>query len=756
MPSVTLFVVLALCLQLSHCFDTGPHSDLTADALGQAGFNRDMIRIAQFMNYAVDLYGEDPMQDLANKWFSEKITYKGFASIRNNFNIAHFDNLPATDFVSANVKNFYINVENIVGAICDGSTVDQAMEARIKTEEVEEYALAIKDKYFQLTALLGMTLHAMQDFYTHSNFVDADPKPSANCDYYESIYNPWDRPLTTKNGTFRLMTGVWGDAVLASMSKLATSKDTAEKYKGFRVHGNPKDADNAANMKKLHKANKIKDDSESGIEMAAAGSYNVEGKYPIGLNKDSPTRPDFDRAYLKGMTGSQEWIETILEFVTKSQKCRAANVNADTFKKWSFKTAWKELLNKGFDANKKKHDGFFQLKGFQEIKTAEIENQITAGLRVGMANMYKMSAFIAPPGQNGHWRGWGSGYLGHFIARSKTHYSWIKAEGDGHLIHKILRYTRLNEMISANMQDVMTKGAENKTHILKANALSMSAISALPTLLDGDIIAAAIPGDKEILTIQAEYARFPHIPSVSTALFTQVGITWDMVVRNGASRGFYVGGPFVKNGASMIRESEGTRDDLKHWRQIVQIQAGSEAEVHFRGNMVFDGKDDKTWDFCTKRTTISGDKENPCVKGSVPLKDLPDAGRAFDIETYASYGLAAYQEEKSVLRFFVQRVGGVVKVSYIDASETRRELAPKNISSEGGLFSFVETADGKKYGVEFRISIKTLCPLQKPRPAARAMLSQGSVRHQKFAKRMSVVDAEVVPTNDDEIFVSEN
>jgi hypothetical protein len=150
------------------------------------------------------------------------------------------------------------------------------------------------------------------------------------------------------------------------------------------------------------------------------------------------------------------------------------------------------------------------------------------------------------------------------------------------------------------------------------------------------------------------------------------------------------------------------------------------------------------------------DREDPCVKGSVPLKDLPDAGRAFDIETYASYGLAAYQEEKSVLRFFVQRVGGVVKVSYIDASETRRELAPKNINSEGGLFSFVETADGKKYGVEFRISIKTLCPLQKPRPAARAMLSQGSVRHQKFAKRMSVVDAEVVPTNDDEIFVSEN
>jgi hypothetical protein len=79
-----------------------------------------------------------------------------------------------------------------------------------------------------------------------------------------------------------------------------------------------------------------------------------------------------------------------------------------------------------------------------------------------------------------------------------------------------------------------------------------------------------------------------------------------MVVRNGASRGFYVGAPFVKNGASMIRESEGTRDDLKHWRQIVQIQAGSEAEVHFRGNMVFDGKDDKTWDFCTKRTTILG------------------------------------------------------------------------------------------------------------------------------------------------------
>lgn len=115
-------------------FDTGHHADLTHEVMAEQGFNQTAIEVAQVENWLVDYYSSQPI-----------------AGLKEDLERLHFDNL----FTEVKVKNAWDNL-----AVNTQRAVQQAAR--------EQNALKI-------VALFGISLHAVQDFYTHSNWAALHP-----------------------------------------------------------------------------------------------------------------------------------------------------------------------------------------------------------------------------------------------------------------------------------------------------------------------------------------------------------------------------------------------------------------------------------------------------------------------------------------------------------------------------------------------------------------------------------------------------
>src|SRR5262245_10306771 len=105
-------------------FDTGHHHDLTASAMKSLGFNATAIKTAQLENWLVDYYSSQPL-----------------AGLEEDLKKLHFDNLEDSARVSVYWKRFKVNAKAAFEkAAADGDAL-------------------------RIVALLGMSLHAVQDFY---------------------------------------------------------------------------------------------------------------------------------------------------------------------------------------------------------------------------------------------------------------------------------------------------------------------------------------------------------------------------------------------------------------------------------------------------------------------------------------------------------------------------------------------------------------------------------------------------------------
>ena len=134
-----LGVSAAVCVILLNCnafaFDTGHHFDLTRDALLEAGFGDEAIKSAQIVNWLTDYYSEQP-----------------FVKLRDQLKHLHFDNLGDYDAVARYWGRLTANTRTAIA---------QA---------------AIEGKTLEVIGLLGISLHAVQDFYSHSNWAETFPK----------------------------------------------------------------------------------------------------------------------------------------------------------------------------------------------------------------------------------------------------------------------------------------------------------------------------------------------------------------------------------------------------------------------------------------------------------------------------------------------------------------------------------------------------------------------------------------------------
>jgi hypothetical protein len=118
-------------------FDTGHHADLVASVMRERGFSEAAIRGTQVANWCTDYFSVSPTSRDALETELPKL---------------HFDNLYDTD----DVAEYW------------GRLVDNARAATARAAESED-PLAV-------LTIMGLFLHAVQDFYSHANWVETHPR----------------------------------------------------------------------------------------------------------------------------------------------------------------------------------------------------------------------------------------------------------------------------------------------------------------------------------------------------------------------------------------------------------------------------------------------------------------------------------------------------------------------------------------------------------------------------------------------------
>ncbi len=243
----SLLLMIVLASNFVFAFDTSSHYDLTRAVLFEHSFGDDPIKIAQVENWLTDYYSSSPTISKSKRAQLEKL---------------HFDNL----YTTAEVKNYWAQFIN---------NVKNAAQKAARDED----GLA-------LLTTLGMSLHAVQDFYTHSNWVETHPRAAGGAYRTETFLSS---PLPTD-----LFTG---------------------KYPADRLLG------------------------PSGASLPA--NAEIHGDYQTGLNHDSPVRPRWDEAYVFAYAASHELVEMVEKWSEETrpgfwQRVRQFAVSTEDQKKLEF------------------------------------------------------------------------------------------------------------------------------------------------------------------------------------------------------------------------------------------------------------------------------------------------------------------------------------------------------------------------------------------------------------------------------------
>ena len=151
--------------QSAVAFDTGPHFDMTRDALTTEGFGDKAIQIAQVNNWFVDFYEN-----------SEKIPQSGHTGIGRRlvggglFSREHWDQ----QVVSAADRSHFDETD---GGYSNTSAITNEWDRLSRATRALAIEARDRNDPLQLLTALGISLHEVQDFYTHSNWVEPTGDP---------------------------------------------------------------------------------------------------------------------------------------------------------------------------------------------------------------------------------------------------------------------------------------------------------------------------------------------------------------------------------------------------------------------------------------------------------------------------------------------------------------------------------------------------------------------------------------------------
>jgi hypothetical protein len=220
-------LVLVVWLIAGHCFafDTGSHSDMTRTVLREHSFDGDSIKVVQVENWLTDYYSNSPTYSRERRAVLEKL---------------HFDNL----FTTAQVDDYWAFLTNNLKTAAENA--------------------AREDDKLEMLVIIGIGLHAVQDFYAHSNWIETHPRTGAE-PYRSDTY-------LGSNATSPI-----------AVTAIHTGKYPADRTSGPWKAPIPLDAE-------LH------------------------GGYDAGLNHDSPIRPLWDEAYIFAYCASHELIDAFAKW----------------------------------------------------------------------------------------------------------------------------------------------------------------------------------------------------------------------------------------------------------------------------------------------------------------------------------------------------------------------------------------------------------------------------------------------------------
>jgi hypothetical protein len=160
MAVASLAATLALAAAApAFAYDTGPHFEITEDAMTAEGFGTDAVGVAQVNNWFVDFYenaGKNPFSGHGGFWkrlAAGAIQTEGWADdVIAAAERSHFDSSTSTLFNTVGVSNEWDRLRRAVWTL--------VREARAENDPAK------------LLTVLGMSLHQVQDFYTHTNWIE--------------------------------------------------------------------------------------------------------------------------------------------------------------------------------------------------------------------------------------------------------------------------------------------------------------------------------------------------------------------------------------------------------------------------------------------------------------------------------------------------------------------------------------------------------------------------------------------------------
>ncbi len=237
-------------------FDSEPHGDITVDALQAEGFGLPAAKVAWVANYFVDFYSQ-----ASNNPYSGHATKK-VAAAAQPIDPFEYENWSPAVMHAAAFSHF--DGTDRPGGFPDTAAVTAEWDRlRRATFNLVRAAKANRSE-LDLLETIGMSLHQLQDFYAHGNWVerpgDRGSEPG------------WDPVVEGSVPT-------WFDVPPERRGDAYTSAST-----GHRNHG----------------------------------TWQQDGNLNLlnGLNKDWPGRPRYTEAYMTSYFATRQWVQAIRSWLS--------------------------------------------------------------------------------------------------------------------------------------------------------------------------------------------------------------------------------------------------------------------------------------------------------------------------------------------------------------------------------------------------------------------------------------------------------
>ncbi len=199
MKKIILFFLCMYSIQAT-AFDTWWHAECTRKAMVANGFSGDARLATQVSNYITDFMA---VLNMPNEWVGEIKINKALFRSDHSYDFLHFDAIYTTADIEKNWQLIFENTKATLKQFAASSSV--------------------KSEFRQIVIfnILGASLHIIQDFYSHSNWVNT---------YMAKGISPipiWYDVAESERGKMKIFTGIYAKPFNGHVSHDSLHKDNS-------------------------------------------------------------------------------------------------------------------------------------------------------------------------------------------------------------------------------------------------------------------------------------------------------------------------------------------------------------------------------------------------------------------------------------------------------------------------------------------------------------------------------------------------